>query len=191
MPPPRRRRRFRAVIKWTGAALCVLFAGLWLVSYRWNISYFEHLHHQLDDDAMAVRLERGALLMSSYDLTARYASVNGTIVWSDGTATAIGSGGIHDTVAIMWDEGLIVKAAMPRTYWRPGVHNVRHFTAIIVPFWLTLAVVAPPTLLLIWLDRRHRYGPHQCPRCGYDLTGNTSGRCPECGTAVASRAKMR
>ena len=24
----------------------------------------------------------------------------------------------------------------------------------------------------------------QCPRCGYDLTGNTSGVCPECGGQV-------
>ena len=27
----------------------------------------------------------------------------------------------------------------------------------------------------------------QCPRCFYNLTGNTSGVCPECGTAVAGR----
>lgn len=26
-----------------------------------------------------------------------------------------------------------------------------------------------------------RYAPGRCPKCGYDLTGNTSGRCPECG----------
>jgi hypothetical protein len=26
-----------------------------------------------------------------------------------------------------------------------------------------------------------------CHRCGYDLTGNTSGTCPECGTPVSSR----
>ena len=26
-----------------------------------------------------------------------------------------------------------------------------------------------------------------CPKCGYDLTGNESGRCPECGTGVPSR----
>ncbi|HUU98153.1 MAG TPA: hypothetical protein VM487_20670 [Phycisphaerae bacterium] len=25
-----------------------------------------------------------------------------------------------------------------------------------------------------------------CINCGYDLTGNVSGRCPECGTAVGS-----
>jgi hypothetical protein len=27
--------------------------------------------------------------------------------------------------------------------------------------------------------------PGHCVTCGYDLTGNTSGTCPECGTAVA------
>ena len=25
---------------------------------------------------------------------------------------------------------------------------------------------------------------HMCPECAYDLTGNTSGICPECGTAT-------
>jgi len=27
-----------------------------------------------------------------------------------------------------------------------------------------------------------------CRLCGYNLTGNTSGVCPECGTAVAGKA---
>ena len=27
----------------------------------------------------------------------------------------------------------------------------------------------------------------QCLNCGYDLTGNVSGRCPECGADVAKR----
>lgn len=27
----------------------------------------------------------------------------------------------------------------------------------------------------------------ECPSCGYDLTGNTSGTCPECGAAIGSR----
>jgi predicted RNA-binding Zn-ribbon protein involved in translation (DUF1610 family) len=37
--------------------------------------------------------------------------------------------------------------------------------------------------------------PPSCHVCGYNLTGNVSGRCPECGTAVGqtdgSRAAMR
>lgn len=35
------------------------------------------------------------------------------------------------------------------------------------------------------LERRRReLWPRACLRCGYDLTGNVSGRCPECGTEV-------
>ena len=29
--------------------------------------------------------------------------------------------------------------------------------------------------------------PGYCIRCGYNLTGNTSGICPECGEAIAPR----
>lgn len=32
--------------------------------------------------------------------------------------------------------------------------------------------------------RRRRALPGACRRCGYNLAGNVSGRCPECGTAV-------
>ena len=53
--------------------------------------------------------------------------------------------------------------------------------------WLLfLACGAYPTVAFIrgplrrW--RRRRKG--QCAICGYDLTGNTSGRCPECGRPV-------
>lgn len=31
--------------------------------------------------------------------------------------------------------------------------------------------------------------PHECRRCRYDLTGNTSGVCPECGTPIPAKAK--
>ncbi len=34
--------------------------------------------------------------------------------------------------------------------------------------------------------RRHRRRHHRCQRCAYDLTGNTSGVCPECGTAIST-----
>lgn len=49
-----------------------------------------------------------------------------------------------------------------------------------------LALGVPAAIILgrrAWHARRlHRIG--MCPRCGYDLKGNVSGRCPECGTAI-------
>ncbi|MCC6358656.1 MAG: hypothetical protein IT450_07930 [Phycisphaerales bacterium] len=40
--------------------------------------------------------------------------------------------------------------------------------------------------LFWWLDRR-RPRPGCCSACGYDLTGNVSGTCPECGRAITSK----
>jgi len=52
-----------------------------------------------------------------------------------------------------------------------------------LPLWLLLLVAAVATFILFWLDRR-RIPPGHCQTCAYNLTGNVSGRCPECGTAV-------
>lgn len=52
------------------------------------------------------------------------------------------------------------------------------------------AVLASPLLPLVWLGRcvrrwcsaRLARSVGHCRMCGYDLTGNVSGVCPECGT---------
>jgi hypothetical protein len=53
---------------------------------------------------------------------------------------------------------------------------------LILPYWFfaVLASVIPG----IWLRRRLNRRPPKghCQACGYNLTGNTSGACPECGT---------
>lgn len=46
-----------------------------------------------------------------------------------------------------------------------------------LPLWAPFAILA---LLAIALWRREHLAGH-CRDCGYDLTGNTSGVCPECG----------
>ena len=51
-----------------------------------------------------------------------------------------------------------------------------------VPLYMVLIAVGIPTAWLWWRDRRYPKG--HCRSCGYNLTGNTSGVCPECGTPV-------
>ena len=54
-----------------------------------------------------------------------------------------------------------------------------------VPYWLLSLVLAIlPTIGLIKYRNRRKLGPNACPACGYDLTGNESGVCPECGAGA-------
>lgn len=60
------------------------------------------------------------------------------------------------------------------------------YRIVFVPAWYPFlaAAVVPVVWLVGRLRRRRRSGPGRCRRCSYDLTGNTSGVCPECGTPV-------
>jgi len=79
-----------------------------------------------------------------------------------------------------------VDSRSPRTtpFRLPGVQPLltefgRIGTTLALPLWLPLALLTPPTLLA-WRPRRPT-PPGHCPRCRYNLTGNTTGVCPECG----------
>lgn len=67
-----------------------------------------------------------------------------------------------------------------------------------------LRVIAAACLLILWAssfvvamylyighrDQRALGRQHLCRKCGYDLTGNTFGRCPECGEWIPFRQRM-
>jgi hypothetical protein len=66
-----------------------------------------------------------------------------------------------------------------------GWPHVRSTTVTLaqMPLWAPFVLTGLPGAYLWWRDRLPiRAGC--CRKCGYDLTGNVSGRCPECGTAV-------
>lgn len=67
--------------------------------------------------------------------------------------------------------------------WRPRLdwgHNALHCQ---LPLWIPFLAVIVCTALWWWRDRRRIPAGH-CLKCGYDLTGNVSGVCPECGEKV-------
>ena len=65
-------------------------------------------------------------------------------------------------------------------------------TRIVIPHWLLgLAFTVLPALSLIRYARRVRERPTDgvCGTCGYNLTANASGVCPECGSTVPPEGK--
>jgi hypothetical protein len=57
-------------------------------------------------------------------------------------------------------------------------------TILVLPLWIPFLLLALPTTLLFCLDRRAPSG--HCRKCRYDLRGNSSGICPECGQAAST-----
>ena len=67
-----------------------------------------------------------------------------------------------------------------RSVWEP----------VTSPWFLILALALIGYIALSWAYPRHqRLGPGHCTKCGYNLTGNVSGRCPECGAAIEPESR--
>lgn len=64
--------------------------------------------------------------------------------------------------------------------WRPPIDPARQHGE-----WVLIAALTVSAVLAT--DDYWRRSRGLCVRCGYDLTGNTSGRCPECGAKRSSR----
>ena len=158
------RQRAHTVLKWIGAALCVLTVGAFIVSLRWNVKWTNATG---ECDA---GLGNGALYFARVQAPE-------TIDWS--------------RKARGWSICPLTpgtrKILMPRarTHLIPSL--VLKKNRVNLPTWMPPIVFGVPTALLWWRDR-HRIPPGHCRKCGYDLTGNVSGRCPECGEPTFAQA---
>ena len=120
----------------------------------------------------------GVILLAMWVLSPRWA-----------VATELGN------MSIALEQGAIwLDYDAPDVYWRrhgvrpaPGGHlhlpgwRLQPWPVVCIPLWIPFALVSIPTAFLWWRDYRVR--PELC-YCGYDLTGNVSGQCPECGKEV-------
>jgi hypothetical protein len=75
-----------------------------------------------------------------------------------------------------------------RTIWWPRAGNSRSGKVLVVPFWILFVPIALSAAALWIRDPQYPFG--HCRKCGYNLTGNVSGICPECGTAVERRTNQ-
>jgi hypothetical protein len=90
------------------------------------------------------------------------------------------------------DWGLV----LPTLRWRegmrgldPGDEKLRYSSALKLPLWIPLGVLLIGSFSRIVGRRLAKVT--ECMNCRYDLTGNTSGICPECGTAIPEEQRAR
>lgn len=79
-----------------------------------------------------------------------------------------------------WTLGQAPRAAAVQWWGHLGLYS--DLNHVMVPCWMLAAMTAVPTGWL-WLHTPRRFDG-SCPACKYDLTGNTTGVCPECGKSA-------
>ena len=93
---------------------------------------------------------------------------------------AVGSGCV--TLAVLDGNSVKGWVVAPGSFglvrWWPYINSFSSGAYLWVPLWIPFLLIAIPTVIAWRRDRRPK--PGHC-RCGYDLTGNVSGVCPECG----------
>ena len=76
-------------------------------------------------------------------------------------------------------------------FFNSSTHQFTMFSispALIVPYILCVPVMLTAAAICYGLRRERRGSLGVCHHCGYNLTGNTSGVCPECGTPTIALA---
>ena len=150
--PIRRKRRIR---KWTALSLSTLFVLVWFLSLYYSVSY------RRSDAGWGFTLEAGAVIVGTWMPDARQvAQVDRLMGWN------------------MFDRGYDF-TDRPLEWWVKREKGWMGEELLCLPLWLMFLTVLIPTIYFWWGDRR-RIPPGCCKTCGYNLTGNVSGVCPEC-----------
>lgn len=69
--------------------------------------------------------------------------------------------------------------------WWPAFREHLNLRYLDLPLWMPIGAFGT-WRTAVWIRDRRRFGKGRCPACAYDLRGNTTGVCPECGAAAGS-----
>lgn len=87
-----------------------------------------------------------------------------------------------------WLLVLLGSSIMALAYWEAGVLEMfAVYWLWAPPMAIGFAVVFRASLTM----RPSLFADHECQTCGYDLTGNISGVCPECGENIPSDKELQ
>lgn len=150
----KRSRRRKRIRKWLGLAFCGLLGIGWAVTHR--------KPYELRCWRFSFQHAPGGARINYYPITVGYGSSHKPLIHMTSCYVPRCSG-------LDYSKRNTVSMLNPY-YW------------VELPVWCLLLPTVTITAVYCYLDRRRPKG--HCQDCGYDLTGNESGVCPECGTKV-------
>ena len=161
----RRRSRLLRVAKWCGLGTSLAIGVIILLSQFWIVSWGRQPGWGWFLNRGLLGWTRAAASVGSNWPDRGWHAARTRWRWQRPAGTIVGG-----REPIRW--------SYPKRYVQPGR------ISILIPLWLPLVIIALPTARVWWTDYR-RPKPGHC-KCGYDLTGNVSGVCPECGQETKS-----
>lgn len=154
----RTRKWMRGLLHFSGSALVVGLIAIWIGSYR--IAVERHWSTGF------IRIDGGHIICVKH----------GNAPWLSGVWRTSAPDGAWYRVDPIYDE-LLWHAGIA---WQIGNTS---WDRTVVPMWSPIAGLVALALLL-WLRRGTSVAGH-CRTCGYNLTGNVTGVCSECGAAAS------
>lgn len=147
--------RIRRAVKWSGLAACVAAITIWAATLR---------------------------VLAGYSGMSCDVYVGGGVLWINSISSKSALGWqTFDARQVSFGGRLVPETGISRSWTSSGqLRRTRYFN---IPLWIPVLAMAVPT---VWVWRRdRRVPPGYCQSCGYNLTANVSGACPECGTTTS------
>ncbi len=166
--------RVARCMRWIGAAGCLLVVILWAVACFYDVSFYitsrprrnlqiEYGLHLFEAEGIACDIKRYEYDKTGVPAGFQYGPLNSPAFRLSGFR--------YGKIVTMEDDFGSNRSGRVVHRW------------LRVPFWFILVGVAVPTAVLFWRVRKP-FPPGHCRKCGYDLTGNVTDVCSECGEAI-------
>ncbi|MDM8005533.1 MAG: hypothetical protein QUV05_05205 [Phycisphaerae bacterium] len=175
----RRRPRVCRWLKWCGLVFLLAILMTWVISLFWKGGYMRIGFVESPGD--------------SYSPGGSYMVHLSALLLNDGCLICFRALSVERKVDVrnvqtIWSARRY--QSPPHLRWTPYVRVTSDVVDAYVPLWIPFLLVAVPTACLWWRDRR-RIPLGHCQKCGYNLTGNVSGVCPECGEETDAQVIRR
>ena len=154
---------------WTTVAFGVLLLALVLLNFVWAIRWMDpgrNWYIYCEHGMLVGDLDFGVFIANYPNL----GFPTGDLPWyGDLQSYRSGESGVYEPWA------LLPKVDLAGAYFKVPVHIA---AIVIVP------ILAYPFLAPVFFIQRYRRRKGLCLKCGYDLQGNVTGICPECGERI-------